>query len=212
MRKSGFTIAEFVISVTMMFVVMGAVVSIPFKKAKQTKNVQLNASDFVCSCSDNNAQNGYCDFSTDNSTGRFEFFEVTLIGGGAAAGPHKGGGAGEVKRVLLPTMHGNYRIQLGAGGTTANRNGGNTALYVKTGEGASAKYELLEYAMGGLSTNEEIFTDEHPAGMDPADYEVQQKTGGEPGVILSPNALCGRGGDAGGSNTDGIMGGAAISW
>ena len=219
MRKSGFTIAEFIICIMIMFVVMGAVVSVPFKKAKTTKRVQFQNGTRVCDCNnydglENNIP--YCDIKTiDNPTGRNEFFTIQLVGGGAAASPEIGGDAGESKTVYYPSMNGRYRAYLGLGGEYADdlyskKNGGNTVLYKILDDG---NYELIEFAAGGVGSLETIQEVELHGDRTRESLAVgllPQFTSAQTGALV-----CGAGGNAPLSNDarrNGNAGGVVISW
>ena len=211
MRKSGFTIAEFIICIMIMFVVMGSVITIPLKKAKTTKHIQFKNGEFVCDC--NNTTNSWtldgesfthCDFPIDNPSGQSEFFTIQLVGGGAAGSDEIGGDAGESKIVHYPSMNGNYRIVLGVGGEFGSFyiNGGNTVLYKQNDSG---NWELVEFASGGVGSQETIQDHELSEGVTRDDM----KNGLRPDFGIAGALACGAGGNA---QQPGIMGGAIIRW
>ncbi|MBQ4646627.1 MAG: hypothetical protein IJB79_04695 [Candidatus Gastranaerophilales bacterium] len=182
---------------------MGAVVTMTFKKAKVTKHTQFRNGMEIHDC--NSASDSRL-LTIDNVNGRNEFFTIQLVGGGAAGSDQKGGAAGETKIVHYPTMSGQYFIKLGAGGQRGtNINGGTTAIYKVTDTGA---YELMEFALGGVGSNERIFTEDIPSGKTAADLargEVPNFDEADTGGAIR----CGSGGDAG---NNGIMGGVVIKW
>ena len=195
MRKSGFTIVEFVISIVTMFIVIVAAFPILFKKATTTKEAPKKGGLFVCSCLD--SVNGECTFKPENQYSQ-EFYTIQILGGGACGGigsMKKGGTAGEGKVIYYPSMpiseNTQYKIKLGEGGQ-AGKNGGQTTIYKITG----SDIEILDYAKGGISTNENA-----------EEIDGIYNTSGETSTY-SENA-CGRGGD---SNQSGTMGEVIIRW
>lgn len=202
MRKSAFTIAEFVICIMIMFIIMGATISIPFKKAKMTQSIMAKDGTQKCSCLDN-PPNNECKITINNPSGRNEFFTIQLLGGGAAGSAYKGGAAGEAKIVHYPTLNGEYLIKLGAGGVygSSNINGGNTAIYKIDDDG---HHELIEFASGGIGSNEKIYTDEI-YDTTAVDYTLGEK----PSFGTDTETSCGKGGNAG---QDGMLGEVIIKW
>ena len=225
MRKSGFTIAEFIICLMIMFIIMGSVVTIPFKKAKLTQNVQLRSGEIIWDCNttapdlktgtSGGGQYAYCEFTIDNPTGKDEFFTVQLVGGGAAASTEIGGRPGEEKEIIYPSMTGKYRIYLGIGGEyhnnsiTVPRNGGATVLYKVLESGS---LELMDFAAGGSASMETLHDFEVSGGATKESLAI----GVTPHFVTNPGMkICGAGGNApsyGSTQNDGIMGGARISW
>lgn len=204
MLKRGFSIAEFVVSIMFMFLIIGSAISIPMKKAKQTKHNIKQDGVKICSCSNNDDRTKGCAFEFE-PTGRFEFYTVQILGGGAAGGPNKGGAAGEAKIVHLPTMAGKYFIRLGEGGQVdSNPHGGNTVLYKVADDGS---YQLVEFARGGVSGPVEKINEE--ALLDPALKSTLEK--GEIATFGTDatTSACGAGGNA---NTQGQAGEVIIKW
>ena len=232
--KRAFTIAEFILCLVIMFMIMASCITIPFKKKRQT-NFALGFHDsIVCSCADPEvAQNEYeCRFEIKKHTGRYEFHTIQLLGGGAAGGTEKGGAAGEAKIIHYPTMEGEYIIKLGKGGEfeSGNLNGGATALYkvVKlnpkdppepdpaTGivpPSATERYELVEFALGGMGANEKIDEAAEIIETDPdkIDEALDKLKLGEVPNFGTENAasICGTGGNV---EEDGQYGEAIIRW
>ena len=195
MRRSGFTIIEFVISIVVMFIVIAAAFPILFKKATTTKEPAKKGGSFVCSCVD--SVNGECTFEPKNQYSQ-EFYTVQIVGGGAGGGigsQKRGGASGESKVVYYPSLPVSdgvvYKIKLGEGGQ-AGQNGGQTTLYRVNG----SNIEVLDFARGGISTNENA---EEVDGI--------YNTSGE--VSAYSENICGRGGD---SNQAGTMGEVIIRW
>lgn len=173
MRKTGFTIAEFMISISIMCIIAVALLPILFKKNKEVIEVGKKSGSVICSCDPKGSQeyltvtDRVCEVSLQAQAQK-EFFSIKLIGGGAG-GPAAlnnafngsdygiiGGGAGEYKEVHIPSMvGGTYRIVLGAGGTVG-QNGGTTALYRKLfdEDGNDAGELLIAYARGGIVAND----------------------------------------------------------
>ena len=85
LTKRGFTIAEFIVSIMFMFLIIGAAVSIPMKKAKETKHNKKQDGVKMCSCNsdENKTSIDTCILEFEPS-GRFEFYTVQILGGGAA--------------------------------------------------------------------------------------------------------------------------------
>ena len=206
LRKSGFTIAEFIISLMIMFVIMGSVVTLAFKKAKQTINKYLEEGYEVCDCT---SGTDYCIITIDNQTGRNEFFTIQILGGGAAGSAEKGGAAGETKIVHYPALNGQYYVKLGAGGQfgSENINGGNTAIYKILDNG---KFELLEFATGGVGSNEKIDSSTLPPDVTEEELKIGEKPNFDSSQATGSTLLqCGAGGNAG---ANGVMGGVLIKW
>lgn len=170
LRKSGFTLAEFMISITAMLIVMAAALPVAFNKVKtDRKNVARIDGEIYCGCLKNHSGKighdsyGVCEFEI-TAKQKAEFVHVRLVGGGGdvrstcdgASTTCKGGTAGEIKNVVIPYMQGKYRIKLGEGGHEG-QNGKPTALYrvFKNDEGEVTE-ELLASAAGGISTNEGV--------------------------------------------------------
>lgn len=150
---------------------------------------------------------------------RADFVEITLVGGGAGGGTtsdSKGGAAGEVVNLAIPSMNGVYRVVLGPGGNPG-QNGGTTALYVcpssadyKTNGSAPEEstcesgiyggWILIESARGGSANNELAAINENEDGR-----VLEQLKGDR----TSDENGCGFGGDA---TQAGTMGAAYISW
>ena len=188
LKKSGFTIIELIISITIMFVVIIAAFPILFKKAKTTVDTPKRGGKFVCSCL---TGSGECTFRPENQYTQ-EFYTVQILGGGAGGGTganKKGGGAGEGKVVYYPSMpieEGTYyKIKLGEG-AEAGKNGGQTTIYKVNG----SNVEVLDYAKGGVTTNENA-----------EEIDGILNTSGE--VSNYDENGCGRGGDAMQSGTTG---------
>ena len=213
LTKRGFTIAEFIVSIMFMFLIIGAAVSIPMKKAKETKHNIKQDGIKACSCNtvDNKigSLSDTCEFEFE-TTGRFEFYTVQILGGGAAGGAEKGGAAGEAKIIHYPTMGGKYLVKLGAGGiaNSSTPHGGNTVIYKLNDSG---EYELFEFARGGVSgSREKIDT---TILSDPAIADELKK--GEIATFANKqdsatgSSVCGVGGDA---NKNGQMGEVVIKW
>ncbi len=200
LRKSGFTITEFIISISIMFLVAAAAFPILFKKAKKPTQPAKKSGEEICSCQ--SAQNGSCTFSFSNSETK-EFFTIQMIGGGASGGKYKGGGAGEAKIVYYPALNGKYVIQLGKGGKYSNgngQNGGNTVLYKQNDNGS---LELVEYARGGVTNNEKI--DSSLSQQE----KTEQRQGQMPAFSEGEISVCGKGGNSG---DQGTMGEVVIRW
>ena len=203
--KKAFTIIEFVICTSMMFLIMGAAISIPFKKSKQTNYVQSNHDEIICSCTDGSQ----CRITIENPSGRNEFYTLQLIGGGAAGSSQKGGAAGEAKIVHYPSLpEGDYIIQLGEGGRYdgGNINGGTTAIYRVTDTGN----ELLEFALGGRGSNEIIHQSEISDDNRENTIRAQLQQGELPSFgAQATNSSCGAGGN---STANGNRGVVIIKW
>ncbi|MBQ8635839.1 prepilin-type N-terminal cleavage/methylation domain-containing protein [bacterium] len=193
MRKSGFTLAEFIISITVMLIVMAAVFPVMFNKVKAGEKPVRFDGEKVCSCQNNS---NCSEFELDEK-GRHEFVTVQLIGGGggggtAAGGTAVGGSAGEVKIINYPFLKGTFKVVLGNGGAV-NDNGGTTALYRKTTVNGAEAWELLASARGGIS-NKEL-----------AEKSINTSLGED-----TPSKFgCGKGGNGGAA---GAMGEVVISW
>lgn len=195
LRKSGFTIIELVMSITIMFIVIVSAFPILFKKSTTNKDVVKKDGVFVCSCL--TSVNGECTFKPNNQYTQ-EFYTIQILGGGGGGGvdsSKKGGSAGEGKVVYYPSLpldnNAEYKIVLGEGGA-AGKNGGQTTIYKSSDLGI----EVLDYARGGITTNENA--EEIDGILD---------TGGETSTY-SENG-CGRGGDA---MQSGTMGEVIIRW
>ena len=192
---------------------MGAVVSVPSKKAKSTKQIRLKSGKIVCDCNTpdleiiSNVEDTElkgCTINIDNSSGLNEFFNVQLVGGGAGGSSQLGGSAGETKVVRYPALNGEYVVILGYGGYKdknelyVGRNGTPTALYKVKNDG---KLELMEFALGGVG-----FSEIPDAGEV---FSGDEKKGKIPSIEQTGETICGAGGDAG---AKGNIGGAIISW
>jgi hypothetical protein len=168
-----------------MIIIVVAVTPIIFKKNVATTDFGKESGTFVCSCSGSSATK-QCTFNVEKS-GTREFYTIQLLGGGAGGGSAttmRGGGAGESKVVYYPSMDGQYIITIGAGGAKGNP-GGQTTI-TKSGT-------VLEYANGGITTNETAVISSEQIGETPA---------------YSENG-CGKGGNSGSS---GIAGEVIIRW
>ena len=192
LRKSGFTLAEFMISITAMLIVMAAALPITFNKVKQDQKFVRNDGELYYNCTQTSLEKEF----TLNSDSRREFVEILLVGGGAGGSNGKGGGAGEGKVVYYPALTGTFKIVLGAGGTSG-KDGGNTALYKKL---SNENWELIEFARGGIASNDLNNSSE---GEDPAFAGEIIKNG------IAEKSQCGKGGTGSGS---GKAGEARISW
>ncbi len=222
MRKYGFTIAELVISVTLIFIIMSASVPILLNKAKVSTPKAKKSNILICSCRDGEHNdtpdangNIYCEFNFD-TTGRFEFHSAQLVGGGSYSSDVRGGSAGEAIKVYFPTLSGKYRIVLGRGGNLDNVNGGNTAIYkvneITDDDGTKRDaYQLVAYAKGGM----------YPGKVPPSEYENINADGEMPQYseaeidfdplrVVDYTSVCGKGG-ARGSNP-GNTGEVIIRW
>jgi len=178
--------------------VMGASISIPFKKNKLTKPTPTKTGLATCSCSDS-PLNNECILTIDNPNGRNEFFTVQILGAGAAGSSEKGGAAGEAKSIVYPTLNGQFLVKLGKGGVYGgtNANGGHTILYKITDDG---KYEILEFAKGGTAHNEKLHTSElHDDSLAARETEGKRPDFGTGNIATS----CGAGGNAGQNGKDG---------
>lgn len=195
LRRNGFTIIEFTMSIAIMFIVIVAAFPIIFKKATTTKEAPKKAGLFVCSCLD--STNGECIFKPEKQYSQ-EFYTIQILGGGAGGGVgnnKKGGSSGEGKVVYYPSLpvsdNITYKIKLGEGGE-AGKNGGQTTIYKMNG----SNIKVLEFARGGITTNENA---EEIDGI----YNISGETS-----KYSENG-CGRGGN---SNQAGTMGEVIIRW
>lgn len=175
LRKSGFTLAEFMISITAMLIVMAASLPVAFKKVTSEREYVdvLNgrvrctptaSANVACQC--NNS--GECFFSLAD-TDKAEFVRIRLVGGGGGGASGscassefgcKGGSAGEIKKMVLPSMRGSYRAVLGAGGN-AGADGGTTSLFScssisrnPSGNNICENPVFIASASGGSSSNE----------------------------------------------------------
>ena len=212
LTKRGFTIAEFIVSIMFMFLIIGAAVSIPMKKAKETKHNKKQDGVKMCSCNsdENKTSIDTCILEFEPS-GRFEFYTVQILGGGAAgsspsSGDGKGGVAGEAKIIHYPTLAGRYVVKLGAGGVvgSAYPHGGNTVIYKITDGG---QYELVEFARGGVSGPQEKINTTALSDTSLID-ELKKGEIATFGADATTTA-CGAGGDAG---KNGQMGEVIIKW
>lgn len=228
LRERGFTIAEFIICLMIMFIIMGTVVTIPFKKSKITKKIQFQNGEVICDCnspaSDLKSGNvsgmkySYCEFEIDNPTGKTEFYTVRLVGGGAAASNEIGGNAGEGKEMIYPALTGKYRIYLGMGGEynasdiNTPRNGGSTILYKVLDDGT---LELMDFALGGSASMETIQEEELSGGATLETLALGKAPSFNIRNDMTGMKACGAGGNApsySASGHDGNIGGAMISW
>ena len=205
MYKNGFSIAEFVISITIMFVVAVAALPILMQKSKDVYEQGKGDGSWLCSCeTEQYKKNGYCDF-TFKKDSKAEFYTIQMLGGGAGGGVKRGGGAGEARVVHYPGLDGEYRIILGKGGAgssssgVAPQNGGQTLIYkknyVKQDNTKVEKYTLVEYAKGGITGQEDAPENAYANGEAPAFSETTNH--------------CGSGGNAGESGKDGEV---VIRW
>lgn len=164
-----------------MIVIVISVAPIIFKKNAATINFGKESGTFVCACLPTSPQDSRtCTFTVEDSGNR-EFYTIQLLGGGAGGGTAttmRGGGAGEAKVVYYPSMKGTYTVTLGAGGTKGNPGSQTTITQGST---------VLEYANGGITTNEIASTSNEKNG------EVS---------AYSENG-CGKGGNGGASGTAG---------
>lgn len=207
MRKTGFTIAEFLVCIMITFVIMGSAVTIPLKKNKSTKNFSVRGETRICDCSN---EDGFCEFEIDSENGRFEFFTIHLLGGGAAASAEIGGASGSLKTVYYPMLDGKYRIYLGQGGVSGgNINGGDTLLY-KVNDNNT--YELIEFAAGGAGSNEKIYPELLYTEDGQTEEQVREELAKGVELPFGGQTTCGKGGDAKDGFRDGIRGAAIIKW
>lgn len=176
-----------------MIVIVISVAPIIFKKNAATINFGKESGTIICSC--NSTKNKGCTCAGSSCTfivqdpGNREFYTVQLLGGGAGGGSAttmRGGGAGEAKVVYYPAMKGTYNVAIGAGGTKGNA-GGQTTL--------SQGSTVLEYANGGITTNETASTS-----------KPEEKNGA---ISAYSENGCGRGGNA---NASGTAGEVIIRW
>lgn len=198
MKKTAFTIVEFVMTIIIMLLIMGATISVPLKKAKMTKKPLKKDGIINYSCTTTPAQDEYV-FTIDSQNGRHEFFTVQLLGGGAAGSATKGGAAGETKVIHYPSMNGRYAVRLGKGGIATNPakiSGGNTVLYKIDDSG---QYELIEFARGGLGSVEPLTPEDGP----------DANKGEKASFVTDGASVCGNGGDAG---ANGQIGEVIIRW
>lgn len=170
MRKTGFTIVEFLISITILCIVVASIVPVAFKKNHEIIEMIKNDGTFRCGCEMEEKDGGlFCDFFPNNDNGKKarnqEFFTMIVTGGGAGAysdgatleenAYRFGGNAGESKTLSFPSLgNDSYRIYLGQGGNIG-QNGGSTMVYryaKTTGDDGSeqTKLELFAYARGGM--------------------------------------------------------------
>ena len=211
MRKDGFSIAEFLISITIMFVIAAAALpTLLIKKSKELPEYGKKAGEFVCSCSNKKTIDDEYTCRITLSKDMGEFYSIQIVGGGAG-GDKKGGGAGESKVIHYPGMDGEYIIKLGLGGIKG-KNGGHTAIYKINDRNQdnvqSTTYTLVEFARGGITTNEKIPEELNPANPQDAEEIKKLQTGEAPGYSeyseedikekkeLKDKKVCGRGGDA----------------
>ena len=211
LRKDAFTAVEFIICLTFMMLIFGSMVSLTFKKAKQTMPTQKQVNMAICSCVPD--RNIKCTCTGRNCTlekienvgGRHEFFTIQILGGGAAGSTQRGGQSGEGKIIHYPALDGEFHVQLGEGGKfgTSNVNGGTTAIYkINKNDKGTEAYELLEFALGGVGSNELIHSGDIRADQasEPAAYEEELRNiqRGKAPAFASGESLssCGAGGDA----------------
>ena len=188
MRSRGFSIAEFVISITILLIVSVAVLPMLLKKGKMPTEYGKKDGFYNCSCkADNSAKT--CTFKTAEQPNIKEFVTINMVGGGAggsSAAHGKGGAAGEVRTVHYPAMKGVFEIELGIGGAKG-KNGGDTILKFND--------EIIEVAKGGVSNNETT--------------TLKEEMYGESSPIQATDEPCGKGGDAG---EQGHQGEVIIRW
>lgn len=153
MRRSGFTIVEFIISISAMLVIMAAVFLVVFNKVQTSNLVHLNET-LTCNCSNCLGSNKFVIETIDANNyniivknGINEFVSVKLTGGGAGGGNFVGGGAGHSDEIYLPRLEGEYKITLGEGGAVG-QNGKPTAFYQKV----DGKYRLIASVAGGVTS------------------------------------------------------------
>lgn len=232
MRKIGFTIAEFTISIAIMFLVIASCVPILFKKDAISKQAAKQYGKAVCSCRDEESvrRSGdgyrYCVLDFDK-TGKDEFYTIKLIGGGSAGSTKKGGKSGQYKMFHLPAMPGRYVALLGRGGSLApaiNRpNGGTTAIYQEycvdsatnlsvdcSDTYAKKHYRLIDYALGGVYPGNNLNDAEL---VDPDIIHGEEAPASE--TLTAGMGSCGKGGEGGAPDllaTNGTDGEVIIEW
>lgn len=206
-----------------MMLIFGGMVSITFKKAKHTMPTQKQVNMVICSCDPSRSIKCTCEGRTcrvdkiNHNGGRHEFFTIQMLGGGAAGSDERGGQAGEGKIVHYPTLEGEFLVQLGEGGKygTNNISGGATAIYKinKDDKNNFFGYELLEFALGGVGSNEKINDgDISLSETDPLyDEEKTKLQQGKTPTFASGESLvsCGAGGNFKANGQDGEV---IIKW
>lgn len=213
--KRAFTAVEFIICLTFMMLIFGGMISITFKKAKYTMPTQKQTNMAICSCDQSRNIKCTCIGRTctldkiENVGGRHEFFTIQILGGGAAGSRQRGGQSGEGKIIHYPTLDGEFLVQLGEGGKydPVNNNkisGGATAIYkINKDDKGVGTYELLEFALGGVGSIEEIHAGDIRAdeATEPEAYKEELKAIqlGKAPTFASNESLssCGAGGVAG---------------
>lgn len=202
MRRSGFTIVEFIITISAMLIVMAAVFPVVFNKVQTSNTVHKDETLTFC-CNDaskclSSDQKIKYQLSGSPSINEWtfkikeyhEFATVKLTGGGAGGGTYVGGGAGSSEEITFPALKGTYKVVLGSGGSAKN-NGSPTSLFQQLDDG---KWVMLATVQGGIAS----------------DKETKNDTGlSEDGQASSYSETCGRGGDKGQSGTAGEV---IISW
>lgn len=148
--KKAFTIVELVATMIILMVIMGSVVQIAFKKQKTPSNKVNDTNRKVFNSQE--CPSGEALWTVENPEAN-EFYTVELIGGGAGGTTNARGGAGESKAVYYPSLRGTYKIVLGAGGEAENN--GKPTIFYRCKNGESDCTEILDYALGGIATNEE---------------------------------------------------------
>lgn len=212
MLRRAFTAVEFIICLTFMMLIFGGMVSISFKKAKQTMPTQKQTNMAICSCVPERSIKCTCNGRTctldkiDNNGGRHEFFTIQILGGGAAGSSQRGGQSGEGKIIHYPTLDGEFLVQLGEGGKygTNKISGGTTAIYkINKDDKGAGTYELLEFALGGVGSNEIVHAGDLRADQasEPIAYKEELETiqRGKAPTFASSESLssCGAGGVSG---------------
>jgi len=210
LKRLGFTIAEFVVSISIMLIIVSATVPIVFKKQKITTHIARKSGELICSCADTSTN--ACVFELE-TTGRNEFISVQMIGGGGAGGPIQGGGAGEAKITTFPTLGGTFMAVLGEGGDpNAEKNGGNTLFMQKNDDGT---WKLIEFAKGGHYTSHSNYDEAILASDDADNLKFALNKGKKANFNNATGFPCGSGGDGaynGATAQKGMSGEVIIKW
>ena len=207
MKKSAFSVLEFILALSTSILIGVAVLPILTKKERKPDAPQRIVGTKICTCdealldpdNENIKEGPACKFEFDAKK-QNEFYTIQLQGGGAGGSTNRGGSAGEIQTIYFPGLDGEYIVQLGVGGAI-NKNGGHTVLYRKYTDATGNHIEILGYARGGTT---------NPEGVDW--LEGDEKTELEKGVLARFSASekkCGSGGDKGQA---GLMGEAVIRW